>query len=159
MGTILNIEAVIAGHAGAGLTRTEVEDLLAIGYLAMRADGRTTEDELDALERASRVLLDPHEVPSKLMAQFAEKFEATGASGMLESVVARLERTEARELAYKLAYAMSLSDLDTNDDEFLFEDELREALGIAEERAEALIDDVIEAIEPQDGDEDEGDHG
>ena len=28
MGTILNIEAVIAGHDGLGLTRAEVEDLL-----------------------------------------------------------------------------------------------------------------------------------
>lgn len=157
MGTILNIEAVICGSEGLGLTRTEVEDLLAIGYLAMRADGRMTEDELDAFERASRVLLGEDEVPSKLMARLAETFEASGSSGMLESVVARLARTEVRERAYKLAYAMSLSDLDTNDDEFLFEDELREALGIAEERAEALIDEVIEAIEPQDKDVDESD--
>jgi len=147
MGTILNIEAVIGDPAGLGLTRPESEDLLAVSYLAMRADGRLTAEEQDAFERMAQLLLGGMEQGEAMMRGFEGIFAAKGQDGMLAEVAGRLARPAAREEAYKLAYVMSLSDLDTNDDEFLFEDELREALGIGEDRAEELMDEVIEAID------------
>lgn len=155
MGTILNIEAVIGDPEGLGLTRAEREDLLAVGYLAMRADGRLTDEERDAFDRTAQLLVGASDSSEVLMRNLEGVVESKGPDAMLEEVAARLARPVAREEAYKLAYVMSLSDLDTNDDEFLFEDELREALGIEDDRAEELMDEVVEAIDV--GDEDEED--
>lgn len=154
MGTILNIEAVIGDPAGLELTRSEREDLLAVSYLAMRADGRLTAEELDVFDRASQLLMGGSDAAEPMMRGFEQTFAAKGQDAMLAEVAARLAGPSAREEAYKLAYVMSLSDLDTNDDEFLFEDELRTALGLDEERAEELMDEVIEAIDVGEGEDD-----
>lgn len=154
MGTILDIEAVIGDPAGLGLTREEREDLLAVSYLAMRADGHLTAEEQDAFERSSQLLLGGAAQLDVMSRHFEGIFAAKGQDGMLEEVAGRLARPAAREEAYKLAYVMTLSDLDTNDDEFLFEDELRVALGIEEDRAAELMDAVIEAIDVSGDDED-----
>lgn len=159
MGSILNIEAVIIGATELGLSRSESEDVLAVAYLATRADRKLSEEELDSFERSVAVLLGPAAAARaaiELMDRFSAQIDRQGLSAMLAQVAARLTRVEARHEAYKLAYAMSLSDLDTNDDEFLFEGELRVALRITEDSAEALIDEVIEAIEADEEDEEEG---
>ena len=159
MGSILNIEAVAIDATELGLSRSECEDVLAVAYLATRADRRLSEEEIDSFERLVAVLLGPTAAAgaaTELMDRFALQIDRRGLSPLLEEVTARLTRVEARHEAYKLAYAMSLSDLDTNDDEFRFEGELRAALGITEDGAEALIDEVIEAIEADEDDEEEG---
>ena len=59
----------------------------------------------------------------------------------------RLGRKEVRELAYKVAFAMSLCDLDANDEEAAYDDELIEAFGIEGERADALAAEVYAALD------------
>lgn len=150
MGSILNIEGVVGDRREQGLSPAEVEDVLAVAYLAMRADRKLTEEEVDTFERAVAALLGGEpgdDRAADLMDKFAGQCRERGLDGMLAQVSLRLRRQEARRQAYKLAYAMSLSDLDTNDEEFLFEDRLREALGIDEQTAEELMDEVIVAIE------------
>lgn len=157
MGSILNIEAVIGDPSDLELSASEIEDVLAVAYLAMRADKRLSEEEIDSFERAVVSLFGAASTPdlaTQLMDRFAEQLAKQGLEPMLAEVAGRLTRIDARHQAYKLAYGMSLSDLDTNDDEFLFEDELRRTLGITEDSAEALIDEVIEAIEADEDDDD-----
>jgi len=158
MGTIPNIRGVIGDRRRHELSPSEIEDVLAVAYLAMRADRRLTEEEVDTFDRAVAVLLGGApggERAAELMDEFAGQCRVRGLDGMLAQVAARLYREEARRQAYKLSYAMSLSDLDTNDEEFLFEDKLREALGIAEETAEELMDEVVIAIDASGLDEEE----
>jgi len=158
MGSILNIEAVIGDAAELELSAAEIEDVLAVAYLAMRADGRLSEEEIDSFERAVAAYYGeeakPHQATT-LMDRFAQQAANQGLSPMLAQVAGRLSRVDARHEAYKLAYGMSLGDLDTNDNEYLFEDELREALGIPEEVAESLIDEVIDAVGADEEDDEE----
>ena len=49
----------------------------------------------------------------------------------------------ARELAYKVAYALGLADMDSADEEFEFDLQLVDALEFPTERAEELSDDVM----------------
>jgi hypothetical protein len=156
MGSILNIEGVIGDPRVLGLSASEIEDVLAVAYLAMRADRKLTEEELDTFDRAVAAMLGAGEDrTAALMDKFALQCSTRGLDAMLVQVASRLRRDEARRQAYKLSYAMSLSDLDTNDDEFLFEDKVRAALGLPEETAEELMDEVIVAIEGSGGHEEE----
>jgi hypothetical protein len=59
----------------------------------------------------------------------------------------QLSRPLARDLAYKIAFALSLCDLDADDDEREYEDELVEAFGIDDEQADALAADVYAALD------------
>ena len=50
MGSILNIEAVIGDASDLELSAPEIEDILAVAYLAMQADGRLRRFLRDLLE-------------------------------------------------------------------------------------------------------------
>jgi hypothetical protein len=61
----------------------------------------------------------------------------------LLALTADLPRPNTRELAYKIAYALALCDLETTDDEFEFDLQLVDALGITTDRAGELADEVV----------------
>lgn len=61
----------------------------------------------------------------------------------LLALTADLPRPNTRELAYKIAYALALCDLETTDDEFEFDLQLVDALGLTSDRAADLADEVV----------------
>jgi len=62
-----------------------------------------------------------------LFARFSVRSDTAERPERVKAVRERLGRKEVRELAYKVAFAMSLCDLDANDEETAYEDELIEA--------------------------------
>ena len=51
--------------------------------------------------------------------------------------------TPARELAYRVAYAMGLADMEASDEEFELDLQLVDALELSNDRAEELVDEVM----------------
>jgi hypothetical protein len=154
MGSVLKMEAVLGDVSQMRMHPTEIEDVLAVAFLAMRAGGRPTPEKVATFERAVRGLLGDQGTEihaTVLMTWLGRVSETRGPEPMLAEVVSRLHGLAARQ-AYKLACAMSLTHFDANDREFMFEDMLRGSLGISEDEAEALMDEVIEAIETRGSD-------
>ena len=149
MKSVLNIEAVVADGNSLGLTNEEVKAILAIIFLAVGADHRMVDEELDAFERTVH-RLSSHRTLGEvddLLDGLSRDLEKKGQTAMLAEATSAVGRQVARDHAYKLAYLMSLADIDTNEDEFLFDEELRENLQLTEDEAEHLMDEVLEAID------------
>jgi len=123
----LHVERVLPARAD--LTVGEVDAILEAAYLATIADGTLSEDEAKLIERYS--VLSDHAARQERIVLLRE----------------HLERPLARDIAYKVAFAMSLCDLDANDEEREYEDELVEAFGIADERADELAAEVYAALD------------
>ncbi|MBN2496926.1 MAG: hypothetical protein JXR96_20210 [Deltaproteobacteria bacterium] len=146
----LNVEKALGADAHDKLEPAERDAILEIAYMAIAADGKLMESELDAFTEAMLLLYGPQATPEKVK-QLVDHLVATfehDANDDLREFTSELERPYARRTAYKLAYAMAMSDLDTNDSEFEFDQKLRCMLGLSEDEAEALADEVIEAIRP-----------
>jgi hypothetical protein len=150
----LDVEKVIPEGIYADISGQERSAMLEVAYLAIAADGKLMEEELDAFVEAMLLLYGPEASPEqvqKVVDHLIQQFEQGDDEALLGSLAAELTRPEARDLAYKLAYAMAMSDLDTDDNEFHFDLRLRKALGIDDQQAEVLVDQVIDAIRPAEG--------
>jgi tellurite resistance protein len=144
-------------RTGAGtLTVVEAQAILKVAFLAGEADARVDDAEEDAfmeLARALRGLVsdtDPAMADAALDAMiegFDEKLEASGRDAALAQTVKDLTRPLTRDLAYKVAVAMSVADMDRADAEADFDDQLLAALGLSEEQASLLTEDVYSALE------------
>lgn len=143
----------------ADLTVGEVDAILEAAYLATAADGELTHEELEAFREVASALrhiaagggavrkpIGDKDL-SLLFERFAVRSEHAERLQRVSAVRARLGRTEVRELAYKVAFAMSLCDLDANEDEAAYDDELVEAFGLDGERADALAAEVYAALD------------
>jgi len=64
----------------------------------------------------------------------------------MSTLAGRLQRREAAEAAYEIAYAMVMCDLDTNIHEFEFAQVLQRELGIDEEKADTMADRVFDLV-------------
>jgi hypothetical protein len=121
-----------------------------VAYLAITADGILADEELDAFVKAMLVLYGPRVTKDSVRAKAGELSERASAEGQdkrLARAAAKLARPFARDQAYKLAYAMAMSDYDTNTCEFEYDQRLRSALGLTEDQAEGLVDEVIGVFE------------
>ena len=65
----------------------------------------------------------------------------------LVDVAKSLSRPEARRIAYKVAFAMALSDFGTSDDEVDFGDALLQVLGLSSGDADELESEVYAALD------------
>lgn len=142
---------LVVPDSGITLTDKEAEAILEIAYLAIAADRRLSEDEIEAF-RGMMARLRP------LAAGPVGPVSARDLDRTLDRLNALLERVErdehlralaadlspaARELAYKVSYALGLADMDSSDAEFEFDLQLVEALDLESDRAEALADEVM----------------
>lgn len=156
------------------LSPKERDAVLEIAYLAIAADRVLNEEEVEAFRQvASRLRGGDGDMSEAelgtLLDRFANRKEHTRATmepaedmddvdderkrllraeadERLLALTADLPRTDSRELAYKLAYALAISDLETTDDEFEFDLQLVDALGITNDRAGELADEVVMAF-------------
>ena len=155
---MVHVERVLPSRAD--FTVGEVDAILEAAYLATAADGHLSEEEHEAFRTVASSLrqLAAGGGPGKakpiadkdldaLFSRFAVRSEHAERAARIAAMRERLGRTEVRELAYKVAFAMSLCDLDANDDEAAYDDELIDAFGIDGERADALAAEVYAALD------------
>ncbi len=151
------------------LTQAETDSVLEIAYLAIAADHKLADSELDAFRQIMQKL-------DSLPKRGGDAYRAGPASegapvsdrklnDMLDKMNARVDRkdvdehlrelakgltVEARAIAYKVAHAISLADMDSSDEEFEFDLQLIDALELSTETAESLVSDVMSAMyEPE----------
>lgn len=152
--------------AGVGVSDKEADAILEIAYLAILADHKLSDDEIEAFRGVvARVRLIVGADPGSPHRQAAEPsvtpISNTELDGILDDLRVRTERVEAderlrvlaktlspaaRELAYKIAFALGLADMDSSDEEFEFDLQLVDALELTTDRAEELSDDVMAVL-------------
>jgi hypothetical protein len=146
----LDLEKAFPPGVAAEVSDAEREAMMEVAYLAIAADGVLADEELDAFVRAMLVLYGPQVNKDSVRAkagELSERASARGHEALLAGAAARLSRPFARDQAYKLAYAMAMADYDTNTCEFEYDQRLRSALGLTEDQAEGLVDEVIGVFE------------
>lgn len=124
--------------------------LLEIAYLATAADGRLDDDELAAFRGVVARLKNDASPTDKqldaLLDRFAGNVEHAEIHDRIRTLAPQLP-AELRAVAFKLAVALSLTDLDTNDDEADLHEALATALGLDAEQVDALTADVYAAFD------------
>jgi hypothetical protein len=141
---------------GIPLTTEEAAAILEIAHLAVAADRRLTDDELLALRG----------IAGRVRSIAAKHFDANAVLGdreLFEMIEGYGERTReeadarlrelgrslgpsARTLAYRVAYALSMCDLDAADEEFEFDLQLIDALELTTDQVGLLQAEVNAAI-------------
>ena len=150
MSTAEKIASVVP--AGAKLTPAEADAIVEISYMTIAADRKLDPAEVDAfravLERLRGATVDSGELDVVLDQMYA-RVERVGEKldEHLRALGAKMS-APARELAYKVAYAMGIADLDSSDEEFELDLQLVDALELTSDRAEQLADDVMGILNP-----------
>jgi hypothetical protein len=157
---MVHVERVLPPRAD--FTVGEVDAILEAAYLATAADGVLTKEEIEAFRSVASSLrhiaagggggkgtvkVIGDEDLDALFERFAVRSDHVARAERVGAVRGRLGRVEVRELAYKVAFAMSLCDLDANEEEEAYDDELIEAFGIEDDRADALAAEVYAALD------------
>ncbi len=151
------------------LTEAATDAVLQIAYLAIAADHKLADAELDAFRQIMQKLasLPKRGGDAYRAGALAEAAPVSDRklNDMLDKMNARVERkdvdehlrelakgltAEARAIAYKVAHAISLADMDASDEGFEFDRQLIDALELSTATAESLVSDVVSAMyEPE----------
>ncbi len=146
---LLKVEQVVADWSDLEPTSDEVDSILEVAYLAIAADGVVTRTETEAFIRVM-IQLFGSDVTGDHVAEVIEQYEdaldRAGFRSRMSTLAGRLQRREAAEAAYEIAYAMVMCDLDTNIHEFEFAQVLQRELGIDEEKADTMADRVFDLV-------------
>ena len=139
------------------LSKAEADGILEIAFLAIAADRKLHDEELVAFRAVAgrlRQLSGSASAPTVsdrdfelILERFGPDLDREVAEEHLRARGAELTRPEARKLAYKVAYALALCDLETSDEEFEFDLQLIDALAHKTEEADALEDEVLDAFQ------------
>ena len=155
---VVHVERVLPARAD--LTVGEVDAILEAAFLATAADGRLSPEEYEAFRSVASTLRQiaagKGSGPRKLIAdkdldalfeRFAVRSDHATRSERLLTMSGKLGRTLVKELAYKVAFAMALCDLEANADESDYDDELVAAFGLDQDRADTLAAEVYAALD------------
>jgi hypothetical protein len=145
----LDVDKVVEGWAALEPSQEELDAILELAYLAIASDGVVTRTEMEAfavvMERLFGSEMTARHI-EEVLDQYEDSLDRSGFKKRLKAVSDQLKRPAVRDHAYQLSYAMVMCDLDTNLHEFEFDKALREHLGLEEERAEELVDGVIDLV-------------
>ncbi len=164
----LHVERLVPAPGTFSLTAAEIDALLETVYLAMAADRKLTDEEIGVFAKiVSRVrALEAPETsvyrrsgeekqPSLTMKElnamlddFVVRLDHASIEDRIKVVTVALPSKEGRLLAYRLASAMGLVDLDATKSERDFCDDLGEAFGISEEEADELEQAALSDSDP-----------
>lgn len=158
----LDVERVLGDELT--LDPREARAILEIAYVAIATDHVLAAAEIQAFRTVASVLRDKavfsrrgragaEDVDLELIE--AEAFEMIGrmardvgtSRAALRDAASRLVRPEAKEAAYKVAFAMTLADFDTADEEIELDDALAEMLGFDDATAERFENEVYAVLE------------
>ncbi len=146
---------------GPALSASEVDAIVEIAYLTIAADRRLDAEEIAAfrgvVERLrgepisegalDRVLDEMYGRAERARAKEDGAASKGYADERLRGLAAKMSVT-ARELAYRVAYAMGLADMEASDEEFELDLQLVDALELTNDRAEELADEVMAVLNP-----------
>jgi hypothetical protein len=155
----LSARVVPETQDGPALTASEIDAIVEIAYLTIAADRRLDVAEIEAFRgvierlRGQRIpdgaldrVLD--EMYGRAERARGTKDDGTGYADERLRALAEKMSTPARELAYRVAYAMGLADMEASDEEFELDLQLVDALELSNDRAEELADEVIAVLNP-----------
>ena len=144
----------------------EADAILEVAYLTTAADGRLSEEEYESFRDVASKLRAmaagstsavSDAALNKLFERYAVRLENAERSERIKALCADLQREEARDLAYKVSYAMSLCDLEKSEEEEELDEELIVALGLTGDKADTLAGEVYAALDEElDTDSEEG---
>ncbi len=127
------ISKVLPRSGPGTLTAAEAQALLKIAFVAVvKETDQMTDAVLDAALEA-----------------LGKELDKNGRQATLTKLAASCARPLVRDLAYKVAVAMSLADLEKSDEESDLDEELVQALKLTEEDANSLAQDVYAALETE----------
>ena len=156
--TVDGVLRVVPTDEALALTKKEAAAILEIAFLAIAADHKLRDEEIEAFRGVAGRLKDLSSGSAKtsgpmgdreleaILDSFSADMDRAVADERLLVVAKDLDRAEVRALAYKVAYALALCDLDTSDEEFEFDLQLVDALNLSQEDVGALEDDVLAAF-------------
>lgn len=127
-------------------TAAEADAILEIAFLAILADHRLSDDEIAAFRGVvGRIqgTAASAQATDTLLDTLQARSAGVDADERLREIAKPLS-AKTREVAYKVAYALGLSDMDSSDEEFEFDLQLVDALELANDRAEDLADEVMQ---------------
>ncbi len=130
----------------------EADAILEIAYLTGVANGSFSRDELKSLRRLAHALAERTGAtePVLPLEELVERFdlanEGIDPQVRLAALAKVLTGDVARRAAYRVSYALSISDLESNEDEEELEADLATALGLRDE-LETLRNDVLGALD------------
>lgn len=123
----------------------DAKRVVEIACLAVAADGNLAAEELHVI----RVLCKELRVDVGAVDEVLALGDREDRLARLRATAAAIESPEAKKLAYKMTVLTSLSDLAAQDEEFEFDLDVQEALGLDTDTAEALANEVNEVLMPR----------
>lgn len=127
-----------------------VDVLLELAYAMTAVDGRLGDDEIAAFRTVIGRLRGQEKVSNKdvdaLLERFAGNIEKTELEDRVREIAPKLP-ADLKDLAYKVALALSLVDLDASRDESDLNEVLAESLGLDDDKVQSLTDDVYAAFD------------
>lgn len=135
------------------VTDAERDAILEIAYLAVAADHKLSDEELDAMRRIGARLHGKETLSDKelddLLGRYAQWLERSEIEQRLRDLGGKLSPA-ARTLAYRVAYMLAMCDLDSSDEEFEFDLQLIDALELTADQASQLAEEVQELLQGTD---------
>ncbi|GEM_PF-4420082 len=129
-------EAVSPAHADA---------IIELVQLTLDSDGREDVDEIQAFFALGKAVYAMANIANAATPSFVTGDED---HERMRELVGHLTTTPSKELAFACAHLLSISDVDIAPEEDQFLTDLRDALSIGEERAEAITAQLNAAITP-----------
>jgi hypothetical protein len=129
---------------GSKVASDEARHVVEIACLAIAADGELAPEELHVL----KILCAELAVDVKAVDEVLALGDREDRLARLRTAAAALKTTQARELAYKMTVLCAVSDLASQDEEFEFDLDVQDALGISSADSDRLSSEVHEALTP-----------
>lgn len=136
--------------------RPTAEAILEIAYLTMAVDDELRDEEIDAFSVIAAAMLGGATEGGlddtslrKWLDRFAGDLDRNSISARMNAAVQSLQADpQAKIAAYRVACLMAMSDLDAADREFEFDLDLISTLGISQDDADRVVDEVNAAVSP-----------
>ncbi len=132
------------------VTSVERDAILEIAYLAVAADKKLSAEEVDALRRIAARLEGKESLTEKELGDLLQRFANWPNREEVDQRLRVLGGTlspAARTLAYRVAYALAMCDMESSDEEFEFDLQLIDALELTADQASALAGEVQEILQ------------
>jgi len=157
----LAVDKALAGVKA--FPRPITEAILEIAYLTMAVDEELRDEEIDAFSVIAANMLGKASGANATAtkgglddASLREWLDRFNGDHDRDSIVTRLEAAvtslgagkDARLVAYRIACLMAMSDMDAADQEFEFDLDLIATLGLSQEEAEGVLEEVNAAVAP-----------
>lgn len=132
------------------VTSGERDAILEIAFLAAAADHKLSEEELEAFRRIAARLEGKAALTDKELGERLERFSNVPTREQVDQRLRELGgglSPAARTLAYRVAYALAMCDLESSDEEFEFDLQLIDALELTADQASSLAGEVQEILQ------------